>query len=82
MRRVAAEFAVNDLGRVELASAKPFARASELRRSLGMTSDVERLLPEGSLVARFEEPLAPLAEALAGEDSEIVGADLVLLASV
>ncbi len=82
LRRVAAEFAVNDLGRVELASAKPFARASELRRSLGMTSDVERLLPEGSLVARFEEPLAPLAEALAREDSEIVGADLVLLASV
>lgn len=82
LRRVAAEFAVNDLGRLNLVSAKPFARVSALRRSLGMTSEVERLLPEGSLVARFEEPLAPLAEALAREDSEIVGADLVLLASV
>lgn len=82
LRRVAAEFAVNDLGRLKLGSSQPFGQAAELRRSLAMTAEVERLLEDGPLVTRFEDELAPLAEGLAKEHSEIGGADLVLLATV
>ncbi|MCP4202606.1 MAG: hypothetical protein GY769_11805 [bacterium] len=79
---MAAEFAANDLGRLQLESSSPFEQASELRRSLAMTAEVEHLLEDGPLVTGFEEDLEPLAESLARDHSEIGGADLVVLATV
>lgn len=82
LRLVAAEFAANDLGRLALSSLVPFTEASELRRSLAMTAEVEVLLDAGALVVGFEEDLGPLGEAFARESAEIGGADLLLLARV
>jgi DNA mismatch repair protein MutS2 len=81
LKRVAAEFAVNDLGSLRLRSSLPLG-AAELHRSLKMTAEVERLLNDGALVTGFEEELVPLGEDLGREHCEIGGADLLLLATV
>ena len=82
LRRVAAEFAVTDLGRSRLAGTAPIDDPGELRRSILMNQAVERLLEDEPLVTHFDEDLAPLAEGIARERAEITGRDLLLLAVV
>ncbi|MFQ5525060.1 MAG: Smr/MutS family protein [Thermoanaerobaculia bacterium] len=82
LKQVAAEFAVCDLGRTAILAARPIEKVSELRRSLAMTQEIERLVESEPLVRGFDEDLAPLGELVTGDHAEVKGRDLLLLAGV
>ncbi len=82
LRAVAAEFAASDLGRRVLLTALPFGNPAELRRSLELTANVERLLEAAPLVGSFEDEIGPLAGRIAKDHGELDGRDLLLLSVV